>query len=713
MAYHFQSRVEAVVYSHRSGGPYDLSPYLVSFSASKRIDQPEGAITLAIKYPGYDPREVFDDDDWVFIRQTSIFGKKKHRLAFINSTSSEERVVSGGAVSVDYTIQCGDAGKPFARHEFVTLVNVPYGRPGFVPPIDEITRAIETQSLHVPTEVMRRYMQTVFRPPKVKTVTPPEEPKKKPGTKDAKPAQGKPAQAPGEWPPHFPMSGFQCGKSDKAGLHPLPTDVQNRLRTVVAPALEALRTHIGDKSIHASGYRCAACNAATGGKKHSYHRMGFASDISVAGMSPLELAKTVQSAVDAGVIPYKMSATQGLGLLVYKKFVHIDWGDSSLPHPAGGHGQSRPYVHVMRPGEVSAANAVTDTSWYSAIEGWKPNPTQNPGAPDPDTTSTPDEAEGEEQTVPIGDTVEAVASGSGDGAFVVPASLSGLSGEKNRWDWVDACDMQTYCGADSVHEPHGRWWVKLPLYWQKATVHSFIASQADPVFCELFYDTRPGSGSKLATMMDGWGPSLIYRRRPFDAATWTSPSMGTLQLSADLLATSSLSRGGAERFQYFMARTVGQEEKKGPLLDLYLSGGRGVVPAIDVNELYPHGLRTLDVEGRFIFPDVAGSKPDNTLVDRLIDANATLYRWNRPLPDFWGGTLTFLGFNPDALVGNKLELLGHPRHGDMHYYIEGVSESWAIDRMSGKIRASTTLQVTRGQPLTEYAAPEPTPWKQG
>jgi len=85
----------------------------------------------------------------------------------------------------------------------------------------------------------------------------------------------------------------------------------------LAENLQVLRDYVG-KPIHLnSGYRSPAYNKKIGGAPESKHKLAQAGDITIPGMTPTEVHKTILK-----LITDKKMHNGGLGL--YKTFVHYD-----------------------------------------------------------------------------------------------------------------------------------------------------------------------------------------------------------------------------------------------------------------------------------------------------------------------------------------------------------------------------------------------------
>ena len=77
--------------------------------------------------------------------------------------------------------------------------------------------------------------------------------------------------------------------------------------------LDILRTKIEKPVVITSGYRTPTWNKKAGGAKYSYHMRGMAADIRVHGMTPKQVANTLNE-----IVPDEC------GIIVYKNWVHFD-----------------------------------------------------------------------------------------------------------------------------------------------------------------------------------------------------------------------------------------------------------------------------------------------------------------------------------------------------------------------------------------------------
>jgi uncharacterized protein YcbK (DUF882 family) len=102
---------------------------------------------------------------------------------------------------------------------------------------------------------------------------------------------------------------------------PFTPEVYQNL-TLLAKNLQVLREYVQKPITITSGYRSPAYNNAlakkgTGAVKNSFHTKGMAADMQIKGMSPSQVANTIEKLINAG----KMQ--QG-GLGRYPNFTHYD-----------------------------------------------------------------------------------------------------------------------------------------------------------------------------------------------------------------------------------------------------------------------------------------------------------------------------------------------------------------------------------------------------
>lgn len=111
--------------------------------------------------------------------------------------------------------------------------------------------------------------------------------------------------------PNFTLSEFasKCGR-------PTPENVIPNIR-MLAENLQALRNELGRPIRINSGYRSPEHNRAVGGASLSRHVVGDGADVVVTGMTPAQVAATIERLISEG----KMR--QG-GLKAYATFTHYD-----------------------------------------------------------------------------------------------------------------------------------------------------------------------------------------------------------------------------------------------------------------------------------------------------------------------------------------------------------------------------------------------------
>ena len=110
---------------------------------------------------------------------------------------------------------------------------------------------------------------------------------------------------------NFSLSEFNC----KCGCE-MPSNILENVKEL-SYHLQRLRDKFDTKITVNSGNRCENHNKAIGGKKHSQHLQGLASDIVVEGKTPKEVYKEVEKLQDEGKL------AQG-GLSAYDTFTHYD-----------------------------------------------------------------------------------------------------------------------------------------------------------------------------------------------------------------------------------------------------------------------------------------------------------------------------------------------------------------------------------------------------
>lgn len=111
---------------------------------------------------------------------------------------------------------------------------------------------------------------------------------------------------------NFTKKEFECRDGSA-----MPPQVLENVK-LLAKELQVLRDFVGKKITINSGYRSKAYNATLkGASPKSQHLLGKAADITIAGMSPKQVAETIEKLIQQG----KMK--QG-GIGIYKTFTHYD-----------------------------------------------------------------------------------------------------------------------------------------------------------------------------------------------------------------------------------------------------------------------------------------------------------------------------------------------------------------------------------------------------
>ena len=110
---------------------------------------------------------------------------------------------------------------------------------------------------------------------------------------------------------NFSLEEFNCKDGST-----MPNDVMINI-IKLAKNLQVLRDAIGKTITINSAYRSSDYNKKIGGVKDSQHLKGNASDITVKGMTPKEVAKIIEGLIASG----KMQ--QG-GIGIYPNFTHYD-----------------------------------------------------------------------------------------------------------------------------------------------------------------------------------------------------------------------------------------------------------------------------------------------------------------------------------------------------------------------------------------------------
>ena len=118
---------------------------------------------------------------------------------------------------------------------------------------------------------------------------------------------------------NFKLSEFEYSNTGtKYGINNKIEDqtVIDNLTILVNNVLQPLRDYLNKPVKISSGYRCSQINKLCGGVPNSQHMIGQASDITINGMSPYKIAKTI---LEMGI---KFDQ-----LILYPTFVHISYNE--------------------------------------------------------------------------------------------------------------------------------------------------------------------------------------------------------------------------------------------------------------------------------------------------------------------------------------------------------------------------------------------------
>lgn len=110
---------------------------------------------------------------------------------------------------------------------------------------------------------------------------------------------------------NFNLNEFQC----KCGCE-MPYNVEKNI-IKLADNLQILRDYLNKPIKLTNAFRCATHNKNVGGVKKSQHILGKAADIKVKGISPNEIADTIEHLMESG--KFEMG---GVGR--YNTFTHVD-----------------------------------------------------------------------------------------------------------------------------------------------------------------------------------------------------------------------------------------------------------------------------------------------------------------------------------------------------------------------------------------------------
>ena len=110
---------------------------------------------------------------------------------------------------------------------------------------------------------------------------------------------------------NFSIKEFECNCGCK-----MPEKVKDNIE-VLANNLQVLRDYVKAPITLTNAYRCAKHNKSVGGVPNSKHVNGKAADIKIKGITPFEVAKTIE------LLIYEGKLIQG-GIGIYNTFTHYD-----------------------------------------------------------------------------------------------------------------------------------------------------------------------------------------------------------------------------------------------------------------------------------------------------------------------------------------------------------------------------------------------------
>jgi hypothetical protein len=230
------------------------------------------------------------------------------------------------------------------------------------------------------------------------------------------------------------------------------------------------------------------------------------------------------------------------------------------------------------------------------------------------------------------------------------------------------------------------------------TPDSFLRQFGCLAFNELFYDYA------------GRRPAVVFRQRPFGPGAW-----GRLPTYfVDAIATDSVGRSGAERFNFWKPRAAALGIGG---FDLLLDTEKGKIPILDVASIARHGIRP--------------AEPSDDYFPPLTDGAAQLHAWYRarlgafrawflPNPEFVTGSVTTSTLALGARVGERVllpipwdfvPLQGGQAVATAHIlgYAVGTTHVFSVGS-DGSAYGETQIDFVRGQPPAGLSVADPIPW---
>lgn len=233
----------------------------------------------------------------------------------------------------------------------------------------------------------------------------------------------------------------------------------------------------------------------------------------------------------------------------------------------------------------------------------------------------------------------------------------------------------------------------------QGVVWSLASEYSDPVFNELFCDTR----------LHRWDPStqeakvedtfmhVYLRTRPFPLA---SPEiLGALKggdspyfdlplhtIPVQHLGATDVGRSGYERFNaFFHAPQMTQDAMK--------AGIDWLGPLWSPDDIYRHGLRRFDVQSRY-------ARDPNKLDDKtyMEQQRLRVRDWHCLNPYYLSGTLNTIRGYPQIHIGDRIRVPGNTPAQDETFYVESAGHAW---QFGTSIKSS--FGVTHGWIGSDYS----------
>jgi len=273
------------------------------------------------------------------------------------------------------------------------------------------------------------------------------------------------------------------------------------------------------------------------------------------------------------------------------------------------------------------------------------------------------------------------------GIWTVPASLtrnylvSGASASASVF--VDAfwSLMHPAVQTGGGEEVDGTVWRGLSLAGGlRGSLWQLLSScQSDPALVELW----PGWSAEVNGLVTLLRPMLLFRKRPFDDATWSSLPFVSLSMAS--VAALDLGKSGMERWNLGMvAPVIGGNEMEALLINV------SDLPFFEADSVRRHGPRPWFVADSL-------SPLEGAWVQRAKRQTQFLRDAYLGAPDLLNGTIAVSGVAlQPALLGRRLRLTDAQGVRLLDFYVEGLETMFEVGPR-GECSLRQTLSVTRGQ----------------